>query len=110
MRTFKNRHKMITPEMIPKIESAFGFHLYDWQKDYMLGKMQHRAGGRCNGNTFAYCVKLLLSNGEPIKVKDIQKYIDEAHGSGYYRWFTDYCLEINEKLIAAGFKTRVDVR
>ena len=39
-----------------------------------------------------------------------QRYIDEVHGSGYYRWFTGYCIEINEKLVAAGFKTRVDVR
>lgn len=30
---------MIKPEMIPKIESTFGFHLYDWQKDYLLGKI-----------------------------------------------------------------------
>lgn len=101
---------MIEPEMIPKIESVFGFSLYDWQKDYLLGKIKHRVGGRHNGNTFAYCVKLLLSDGDPISVKDLWKYIDEVHGSGYYRWFTDYCLEINEKLIAAGFKTRVDVR
>lgn len=29
---------MITQEMIPEIEKAFGFSLYDWQKDYLLGK------------------------------------------------------------------------
>lgn len=98
---------MITLEMIPKIESAFGFSLYDWQKDYLLGKIQYRVGGRHNGNTFAYCVKLLLSDGEPISVKDLWKYMDELHGSGCARWFTGYCMEINEKLIAAGFKTRI---
>ena len=99
--------KMITPEMIPKIESVFGFQLYDWQKDYLLGKREQRAGGRRNGNTFAYCVKLLLSDGQPIKVKDLLKYIDESHGSRYYRWFTEYCMEINEKLVVAGFNTRI---
>lgn len=100
---------MIEPEMIPKIESAFGFSLYDWQKDYMLGKMQYRAGGRHNGKTFAYCVKLLLSDGEPIKVKNIQKYIDEVHDSYYTKWFTGYLMEINKKLLAVGFKTRIKV-
>lgn len=28
---------MITEEMIPRIEQAFGFRLHDWQKDYLLG-------------------------------------------------------------------------
>ena len=101
---------MITPEIIPKIESAFGFPIYDWQKDYLLGKRDHRAGGRRNGNTFAYCVKLLLSDGESISVEDLWKYMDELHGSGYARWFTGYCMEINAKLVSAGFKTRIEVR
>lgn len=101
---------MIEPEMIPKIESAFGFSLNDWQKDYLIGKIQHRAGRRNNGNTFAYCVKLLLSDGDPINIKDLKKYIDEVHGSNYTRWFTGYCMEINAKLVAAGFKTRVKMR
>lgn len=101
---------MITPETIQKIESVFGFSLYDWQKDYMLGKMQHRAGGRHNGNTFAYCVRLLLADGDPIRINDLWKYMDELHGSGYARWFAGYCMEINVKLVAAGFKTRVEVK
>lgn len=100
---------MITPETIQKIESVFGFSLYDWQKDYLLGNIQHRAGGRCNGNTFAYCVKLLLSDGDPIKIKDIQKYIDEVHDSYYTKWFTGYCMEINKKLVSVGLKTRIKV-
>lgn len=99
---------MIKPETIQKIESAFGFPLYDWQKDYLLGKMHHRAGGRRNGNTFAYCVKLLLSDGDPISVKDLWEYMDELHGSGYARWFTGYCMEINRKLVASGLETRVE--
>ena len=107
VRNFKNRHKMITPEMIPKIESAFGFQLYDWQKDYLLGKIHYRAGGRRNGNTFAYCVKLLLSDGDSISVKDLWKYMDELHGSSYARWFAGYCLEINAGLLKAGFDTRI---
>lgn len=85
---------MITPEMIQKIESVFGFPLYDWQKDYLLGKMQRVSGGRHNGNTFAYCVKFLLSDRKPINVKDLHKYTDETRGNAYNRWFTGYLLEI----------------
>lgn len=99
---------MITPEMIPKIETASGFFLYDWQKDYLLGNTKYRVGGRRNGNTFAYCVKLLLSEGEPIKAKDLRNHIDEIHGTRYPEWFARYCLEINEKLCSAGLKTRIE--
>ena len=88
---------MITEKMIPRIEQAVGFPLYDWQKDYLLG--------RRNGNTFAYIVKLLLSDGEPIKRRDLLKYLDGEYGNR--RWFTDYVLEINDTLMKAGFETRV---
>lgn len=98
---------MITEDMIPQIENAFGFQLYDWQKDYILGKIDHRAGGRHNGNTFAYCLRLLLSEGEPIKRKDLYKYIDESHGNCYKIWFSQYCLCINDVLIGCGMKTRL---
>lgn len=101
---------MITPEMIHIIETAFGFYLYDWQKEYLLGNIQLRSAGRRNGKTFAYCVKLLLSDGKSISVNDLQKYIDEIHGIRYTRWFTGYCMEINEKLIAAGFKTVIKTK
>ncbi len=98
---------MITEDLIPKIEKAFGFPLYDWQKDYLLGKTNLRFGGRRNGNTFAYCVKLLLSDGEPIRKREVFRYRDEEHGFKYYDWFRNYCLEINDTLIKSGFKTRI---
>lgn len=55
-------------------------------------------------------MKLLLYDGDPISVKDLWKYMDELHGSRYARWFAGYCMEINTKLVAAGFKTRVEVK
>lgn len=96
---------MITEKMIPRIEQAVGFPLYDWQKDYLLGNTRTVIGGRRNGNTFAYIVKLLLSDGEPIKRRDLLKYLDGEYGNR--RWFTDYVLEINDTLMKAGFETRV---
>ena len=95
---------MITPETIQKIESVFGFSLYDWQKDYLIGKIKHRVGGRHNGNTFAYCVKLLLSDGDPIKIKDIQKYIDEVIGDKFNSIIDE---RIDKKIIGA---TDEDIR
>ena len=98
---------MITEEMISKIEQAFGFPLYDWQKDYLLRKRDTRMGGRNNGNTFVYCLKILLSDREPIKKRDLFKYRDENHGTHYDTWFAGYIWDINKILVAAGFETRV---
>ena len=98
---------MITEEMLPKIEKAFDFSLYVWQKDYLLGKRQGRTLVRRNGNTFAYILRLLLSDGEPIKIKELTKYVDEYHGARYFMCFCEYCMEINDILLQNGFKTRL---
>lgn len=94
---------------MPRIEQAFGIRLYNWQKDYLLGKRDIIYGCN-NGKNFAYCVKLLLSDGEPIKlVDDLFKCRDEAdYGTKYCSWFSGYVLEINDKLVAAGFETRLE--
>lgn len=105
---------MITWKMIPEIEKAFGFSLYDWQKDYLLSDGLDNIPweveiGRSNGRTFAYCVKLLLSDGEPInpKLSELERYTDEFHGIYYRLWFARYLLEINDTLKKAGFETRI---
>lgn len=63
---------MITWKMIPQIEKAFGFRLYKWQRNYLLGNRRYRTKHRRNGNTFAYCVKLLLSGGESITINSLK--------------------------------------
>lgn len=50
-------------------------------------------------------MKLLLSDGVPIKRRDLSKYRDGEYGN--HRWFVDYALEINDTLVEAGFETRV---
>ena len=93
---------------IRKIEKAFGFSLYDWQKDYLLeNHYKFPYGRRCSGRTFAYCLKLLLSDGEPIKHRDLFKYKDENHGTHYDSWFVRYIRDINKTLVAARFETRI---
>lgn len=100
---------MITWKMIYKIENAFGFRLYKWQRNYLLGNRTNRTRHRRNGNTFAYCLKLLLSDGKPIEMKNhnARKYIDEWHGPSYITWFAGYLKEINDILVKNGFETRL---
>lgn len=74
-----------------------------------FGKKINRTRHRHNGNTFAYCAKLLLSDGPPIKVELLKRgrYADEMHGTYYRMWFAQYLLEVNDALVKAGFKTRI---
>ncbi len=97
----------ITDESIQKIEEIFGFSLYSWQKEYLKGERTSRTEERRNGNTFAYCLEFLLSDGEKIRKKEVYKYRDKDHGASYSRWFQGYCLEVNQKLVKNGFETRI---
>jgi hypothetical protein len=98
----------ITGRSIKGIEQAFGFQLYDWQKDYLLGNhCKIPYDRRCSGKTFAYCLKLLLSDGELIKRRDLFRYRDGNHGTHYNSWLARYIWDINKTLVTAGFETRV---
>jgi hypothetical protein len=59
---------IITEEVIPLIEKALGFELYDHQKDYILKKGSLKPG-RATGKTKAYCIALALSDGEPLDMR-----------------------------------------
>lgn len=98
---------LITDEVIKKVENIFGFALYDWQVDYLKGKGGICRGQRANGKTFAYCLKLLLSDGEKIQKRDVFRYRDDTSGTRYSQWFVNYCLGINEKLVMNGIETRI---
>lgn len=98
----------ITDKEIEKIENIFGFSLYDWQKKYLKGLVAYVLSDRRCGKTFAYCIKLLLSNGEKIQKRDVYKYRDRMNQTGKYAiWFKGFFLEINEKLVENGFETRI---
>lgn len=97
----------ITDSTLDKIEKVFELHLYDWQKDYIKGITNERPVGRYNGKTFAYCIRLLLEDREKISVRELGKYKDEVHGSGYQRWFCGYLIEINKVLRDNGFETNL---
>jgi len=97
----------ITDEVLAKIEIAFGFKLYEWQMEYIKGNTNRRAGGRRNGNTFAYCVRMLLQDDNKIKLSELRtsRYLDGRHGTQYIGWFRRYLLDINEVLVNNGFET-----
>lgn len=99
----------ITESVISRIESAFGFQLYDWQRKYLKGEPYEEPERvrRC-GRTFIHIVRLLLSDGESIKWSDVKegRYLDSYHGQRYVVWFSHELLEINEVLISHGFRTR----
>ena len=92
---------------IPFIEMAFNIALYDWQKDYLRGECELIKGGRANGKTFTYCVKLALSEGDPIRRVLLNQYADMYPGSYYTNiWFPRYFLETRQILKNAGLPVR----
>ena len=122
----KNRSYLI--EMLPIIEQALGFQLYEYQRRFLLhGDPKIFRGGRCNGKTTAYCIKLALSEGEPFLVypdsikaryepnelsdDDLRRglyhaIVDETHGKRYEKFFKDMFIDIWRDLKEAGLPVR----
>lgn len=77
----------ITKELIPHIEKALGITLYEHQTMYLVHDFGI-SGGRRNGKTLAYCIKLSLSKGEPLDLKKPEKFSD--YGDGTVRYARDF--------------------
>lgn len=99
----------ITEKVIPHIEQAMEFRLYDHQINYLLnsGSLE---GGRGSGKTTVYCIKLALSNGDPIDLRKPWEYSDgwELDHRKIYAmdFFRHEFLRIREKLKDYGFQVR----
>lgn len=95
---------------IPLIENCLNFKLYDYQKKYLLNEPHNFPLGRCTGRTTAFCIKLALSDGEPLNISKPEEFSDMRHLSNhvsYARGFFRYeFMEIREKLNNAGFDVR----
>lgn len=77
----------ITEEVIPHIEKAIGFELYETQKEYLLHHstdILHR--GRRSGKTVSYCIKLALSEGEPLNMGKPYEFSDHGDGTAKYAY------------------------
>ncbi|WP_051461059.1 hypothetical protein [Ruminiclostridium josui] len=126
----------ITEEVIHLIEKALDIKLFPWQKDYLVndtpfpticpclidvfdtenirkscsayhfdGKRCH-AIGRRTGKTFAYCIQLALSDGEPIDMRKPEKYSDHdtlRYARGYFK---SMFFDIWDSLNIAGLPVR----
>lgn len=77
-------------QVLIDIEGVLGFELYDWQKDYILGKRYDGYTGRRSGRTTAYMIRLMLSEGPPINLyitKELLSILDGSYGPSYHVWF-----------------------
>lgn len=98
--------KGITDEVLTRIEQAFSFPLYDWQREYLKGDdSAFPKSGRGNGKTFAHCVRLLLGEREPIDLRNVLEIDNLVDNPGGKRYFRDYISRINDILVENGFET-----
>lgn len=105
----------VDEKAIKKIEEVFGFKLYTTQKIYiMTGKDEFLLGERKQGSTFAYCVRLALSDGDKLPfrtMQDVRALQDEDHGPHYAGFFRSEFLRIWNELRLNGFEVRdLDIR
>lgn len=96
----------VTKAMIPFIERALGFELYEWQKAYLLDEPYKEPSGRAVGRTVAYIVKLLLTNEELIDIKKDAKHYQDYPGNHYTHFFISEMRMIDAKLTSVGLPTR----
>lgn len=100
----------ISPYLLEQVEKALDIRLYGWQKAYILDKYYDTAAAarRQSGKTLAYIIKILLTPMPfAISKKQLEHYSDGS-GKRYNVYFKKWALEINEKLTAAGIKTRIE--
>lgn len=102
--------RKIDDELIQRIEMAFGFPMHDWQKAWLKDEGDFIPyGERGNGKTFAYILKLLLSDGKTIKRMELTKHADGIRGGLRYRkWFSLEVMRIDEILKDNGIDTRLE--
>lgn len=106
---------MINEQILNDVEKALDIKLYDGQKQYLLNENTYWFGGRRSGKTLVYCIKLALSEGEPLDMNHPEKYIDDDYGNENNRnhyakyFFRDTFLDIWYQLKESGIKVR-DIR
>ena len=99
----------ITMEVIERVERALGFTLYENQVNYLLD-IGELGNERQSGRTTAYCISLLLTDGEALDLAHPEMFSDKIKGERpiYYarRIFIKEFLDIRAKLADASIKVR----
>lgn len=88
---------------IDLIEHALGFKLYKEQIDYIFHDGPYNYSSlRTTGKTTAHCIKLALSDGQPLNGNKPDRWCDIDHGKQglipYSRWYFSYFMKIREQL------------
>lgn len=101
----------ISENLLRAVEKVLDIKLYDDQMNYLLNDGDYWFGGRRSGKTTAYCIKLALSDEQPLDMSAPYEWCDEDCGSPtskrrYSIWFRDHFLDIWTALRDAGFKVR----
>jgi len=95
--------------MFRLIGHALGFTLYDEQKKYLTDKNYVWKGSGQSGQTTAFCIRLVLSEGPPLKADKTSEFSDREGWSytSYNRtYFLPMLRDIHSKLKGAGFRVR----
>ena len=97
--------------LLNKVEEILNIKLFDAQRKYLLGEGDYWYGGRGSGKTVAYCIKLALSEGDPLNIGKPQQFCDNDYGlednkNRYSQWFRNMFLDIWHSLKDAGLSVR----
>lgn len=95
--------------VIGHIENALNVKLTGDQKMYLLtSENMCWSGRRGSGRTFARCIKLALSEGEPLDMSSPEKYSDYGDGTIRYarNYFRHMFMDIWHQLYDYGFPVR----
>lgn len=94
---------IMNEELLERIERALGFKLYEWQKEYILGRLNTRPIGRIQGKTTAHILRQLFAIPTPLylpnDIRALRLAVDEHHARCYYNFYRTMVLEIAEKLL-----------
>lgn len=94
---------VMNEELLERIERGLGFKLYEWQKEYILGRLNTSPCGRLQGKTTAHILRQLFAMPTtlylPTDIRLLKCVVDEHHTTSYYRFYREMALEIAERLL-----------
>jgi hypothetical protein len=94
---------IMNEELLERMERALGFKLYEWQKEYILGRLNTSPCGRLQGKTTAHILRQLFAMPTPLylpmDIHLLKCVVDEHHTMSYYRLYRRWALEIAEQLL-----------
>jgi len=99
---------------IEKIEKSLSIELYQTQKDYLINDAP-MPKGKQNGKTLAHCIKLALSEDEPLDMCHPENFCDDDYGSKFNKvpyakmYYRHMFRGVLDELKTAGFPVRAVV-